>query len=42
MVIGVPESVDNEVARQKLFHWGFEIDTLTDEQEKYLNSWNVE
>lgn len=42
MVIGVPESVDNEVARQKLFHWGIEIDTLTPEQEKYLNSWNVE
>ena len=42
MVIGVPESVDNEVATEKLRHWGFEIDKLTPEQEKYLNSWNVE
>ena len=41
MVIGVPESVDNEVAREKLRHWGFEIDTLTEEQERYLNSWNA-
>ncbi|WP_028509220.1 adenosylhomocysteinase [Ruminococcus sp. NK3A76] len=42
MVIGVPESVDEEVAREKLRHWGYEIDTLTEEQERYLNSWNVE
>ncbi|MCG9128947.1 adenosylhomocysteinase [Candidatus Poribacteria bacterium] len=37
----VPESIDNEVARLKLEAFGIEIDTLTDEQEKYLNSWEM-
>lgn len=39
--VNVPKSVDNEVARRKLLYWGFEIDTLTPEQEKYLGSWQV-
>lgn len=38
-VYGVPEDVDKEIARIKLGAMGVEIDTLTDEQEKYLNSW---
>ena len=42
MVIDVPKSIDNEVARRKLKFWDMEIDKLTDEQEKYLNSWNAE
>ena len=37
----VPEEIDNDVARRKLSFWGYEIDRLTDEQEKYLNSWQV-
>ena len=42
MVIDVPKSIDNEVARRKLKFWDMEIDKLTEEQEKYLNSWNAE
>ena len=35
----VPEELDKEVARLKLEAMGIEIDTLTPEQEAYLNSW---
>lgn len=38
-IINVPREVDLEVARRKLKFWGFEIDTLTEKQEKYLNDW---
>ncbi len=38
-VYSVPEDVDKEIARIKLESMGIEIDTLTAEQEKYLNSW---
>ena len=41
MINSVPEEIDNDVARRKLRFWGIEIDTLTEEQEKYLNSWQV-
>ncbi len=37
----LPESVDKEIARLKLESMGIEIDTLTEEQQKYLNSWNI-
>lgn len=37
----LPESVDKEIAKLKLEAMGISIDTLTEEQEKYLNSWNV-
>ncbi len=40
-IIVVPKEVDNEVANRKLKFWGLEIDKLTDEQNKYLNSWDV-
>ena len=40
-IITVPEEIDNEVARRKLKFWGIEIDKLSKEQEKYLNSWQV-
>jgi adenosylhomocysteinase len=40
-IIYVPEEIDNEVARRKLKFWGIEIDELTDEQKKYLDSWQV-
>jgi adenosylhomocysteinase len=32
----VPREVDEDIARRKLAHWGIEIDTLTEEQHKYL------
>ncbi|HEX5416823.1 MAG TPA: adenosylhomocysteinase [Chloroflexota bacterium] len=35
----VPADIDREVARLKLRAMGVVIDTLTPEQEKYLNSW---
>ncbi len=38
-VYGVPEEIDHEIARLKLLSMGVLIDTLTDEQVKYLNSW---
>ncbi|MEX2237916.1 MAG: adenosylhomocysteinase [Dehalococcoidia bacterium] len=38
-VSSVPEDIDQEVARLKLHAMGMAIDTLTDEQVKYLSSW---
>ncbi len=38
-VYSVPAAVDAEIARIKLAAMGIEIDTLTAEQVKYLNSW---
>ena len=38
-VYSVPEEVDQEIARIKLDAMGVQIDTLTPEQEAYLNSW---
>lgn len=38
-VISVPEEIDKEIARLKLHAMNIKIDTLTDEQLKYLNSW---
>ncbi len=37
----VPEEIDSEIARLKLETLGISIDTLTPEQEAYLNSWNM-
>ncbi len=36
----LPHHVDVEIAKIKLQSMGIEIDTLTDEQQKYLNTWN--
>ncbi|HWQ46287.1 MAG TPA: adenosylhomocysteinase [Longilinea sp.] len=38
-VYSVPEDIDKEIARLKLAAMGISIDTLTPEQENYLNSW---
>ena len=38
-VYGVPDEIDREVARLKLSSMGVEIDHLTEEQERYLSSW---
>lgn len=38
-VYKVPEGIDNNIARLKLKSMGIKIDTLTQEQKKYLLSW---
>lgn len=40
-VIDVSAEIDDVIARKKLAAWGIEIDSLTEEQEKYLDSWQV-
>lgn len=40
-VIDVSENIDDLIARRKVAAWGIEIDELTDEQKKYLNSWDL-
>lgn len=40
-LIDIGKEVDEKIARRKLAAWGTEIDTLTDEQVKYLNSWVI-
>lgn len=40
-VINVSDEIDYRVAAMKLDAWGTRIDTLSEEQEKYLHSWNV-
>ena len=39
-VYSVPADIDAEIARLKLASMGVEIDALTDEQQKYLASWD--
>ncbi len=38
-VYAVPKDIDDNIARLKLAAMGIEIDTLTEEQIRYLNSW---
>jgi len=40
-VYTVPEPIDREIARLKLKAMGVKVDVLTEEQVKYLDSWNV-
>ena len=40
-VYDVPRDIDEEVGRLKLLSMGIQIDTLTDEQEAYLASWDI-
>jgi adenosylhomocysteinase len=40
-VYSVPEDIDKEIARLKLAAMSINIDTLTAEQEKYLQSWEM-
>jgi adenosylhomocysteinase len=40
-VYDVPREIDDEIARLKLESMGVRIDTLTEEQERYLNSWEL-
>jgi len=39
-VIPVPERIDKEIATLKLSAMGYKIDTLTDQQARYLASWD--
>ena len=41
MVYGVPQEIDQEIARLKLASMGIKIDNLTAEQKKYLASWEM-
>lgn len=41
-VIDVSAEMDDTIAAERIAAWGIEIDTLTEEQEKYLSSWNLE
>jgi adenosylhomocysteinase len=36
----VPQEIDEEIARLKLATMGIDIDRLTDEQQRYLSSWD--
>lgn len=38
----LPHEVDVKIAELKLKSMGIKIDTLTDEQERYLNSWKID
>ena len=40
-VYPVPKDIDEEVGRLKLHAMGIDIDSLTDEQQKYLASWEI-
>ena len=40
-VYPVPKHIDQEIARLKLKSMGIKVDSLTSEQEKYLNSWEI-
>ena len=40
-VYALPEEVDREIARLKLEAMGIEIDELTEEQKRYLSSWQI-
>ena len=39
-VYPVPEDIDQEIARLKLATMGVAVDVLSEEQEKYLASWD--
>ncbi|MDR0854443.1 MAG: adenosylhomocysteinase [Clostridiales Family XIII bacterium] len=40
-VVNVPNEIDDVIAREWLAANGIEVDTLTDVQEAYLNSWKI-
>jgi adenosylhomocysteinase len=40
-VYTIPEAIDREIARLKLDSMGVRIDTLSEEQERYLSSWEA-
>ncbi|MBQ7702744.1 MAG: adenosylhomocysteinase [Firmicutes bacterium] len=40
-LLKIPEEIDKKIASDRLAAWGIEIDTLTEEQSEYLNSWKL-
>jgi adenosylhomocysteinase len=38
-VYTIPEEIDREIARLKLASMGIAVDSLTDQQKRYLASW---
>jgi adenosylhomocysteinase (EC 3.3.1.1) len=38
-VYRLPQEIDEEIARLKLASMGIKIDTLTEEQARYISSW---
>jgi adenosylhomocysteinase len=40
-VYPVPKEIDKKIAEVKLSSMGISIDTLTEEQDKYLASWDM-
>ncbi len=40
-VFDVPQEIDEQVARMKLDALGFQIDSLTPDQRKYMSSWDI-
>jgi adenosylhomocysteinase len=40
-VFSVPKDIDENIAALKLKSMGIKIDTLTEEQKKYLSSWEM-
>ena len=40
-LLSIPDEIDNKIAFKKLEAWGIEIDTLTEEQTNYINSWRL-
>ena len=40
-VYDVPKEIDDDIARMKLEAVGVQIDELTEEQKKYLTSWEM-
>lgn len=40
-VVDVSDEIDEAIARKRLEAWEIEIDSLTEEQEAYLNSWQL-
>jgi adenosylhomocysteinase len=40
-VFNIPDDIDQKIAARKLESMGVRIDSLTDEQKKYLGSWQV-
>ena len=41
-VYPIPDTIDDEIGRAKLAALGLHIDALTEDQERYLNSWTVD
>jgi len=40
-IYSIPDDVDSEIARLKLTAMGISLDTLSDDQLQYINSWNT-